>query len=366
MTEVLDWGRAADPEGVARCAVKMLRCGQLVLLPSETGYLVGVSGARPDAVGRLRGLLPEEPLELAATGLAGARDWLPDLGPAGRRLARRFWPGPLTLASAEGIDGGLARRLPEAVRRAVRNEGRLHLRPCGHEAVREAADRLGAPLVCGSVLGFDGETLPLRQALERVGEQVDLVIEGPTRYRRRATTVEVNGGEWGVRREGVVPADLVREQMACWIVFVCTGNTCRSPMAEALCKKRLADRLGCTPDELPARGFSILSAGLGAAPGMPAAEEAAAVAGALGIDLSRHQSRSLTPELAGQADHLLAMTAGHLRAMRDYFSAPARLLSPHGDDVDDPVGQPLEVYQACARQMAAYIDALVEGLAPAP
>ena len=67
---------------------------------------------------------------------------------------------------------------------------------------------------------------------------------------------------------------MLRQQSACLVVFVCTGNTCRSPLAEALCKKRLADALGCAMADLPGRGFFVCSAGLAAMMGGPAAAEA--------------------------------------------------------------------------------------------
>ena len=59
-----------------------------------------------------------------------------------------------------------------------------------------------------------------------------------------------------------------------WTVFVCTGNTCRSPLAEGLCKKLLAERLGCPAEELPQRGFLVISAGIAAMMGGEAAAEA--------------------------------------------------------------------------------------------
>jgi protein-tyrosine-phosphatase len=160
------------------------------------------------------------------------------------------------------------------------------------------------------------------------------------------------------------PSGEVPQPATCRLVFVCTGNTCRSPMAEAICKKLLADRLGCSIGELPAKGFAVLSAGLAAGPGLPAAEEAIAIAESIGVDLRQHQSRPLTPELAEQANHLLGMTRGHVQAILDYFPVQARLLSPEGDDVDDPIGQPFEVYEECASQMAGYILTLVESLLP--
>src|SRR5262249_17046361 len=151
--------------------------------------------------------------------------------------------------------------------------------------------------------------------------------------------VEVSGAHWSIRSGGVLSAEDIREQLASSIVFVCTGNTCRSPLAEALCKKRLSERLGCTVAELPSRGYRVLSAGLAAGPGLAAAEEAVAVASAMGADLAGHQSRSLTAEMIQRADHLLVMTAGHAQALQEVLPAGAvmpELLSPQGDDVSDP------------------------------
>src|SRR5271156_1870643 len=88
---------------------------------------------------------------------------------------------------------------------------------------------------------------------------------------------------------GAVPGEEPARRTVCTIVFVCTGNTCRSPMAEALFKKLLAERLGCTVEELPARGFSVLSAGLAAMMGGEAAEEAIEVVREYGADLTHHR-----------------------------------------------------------------------------
>ncbi|MEO0248903.1 MAG: TRAP transporter large permease subunit, partial [candidate division WOR-3 bacterium] len=97
------------------------------------------------------------------------------------------------------------------------------------------------------------------------------------------------------------------------VLFVCTGNTCRSPLAEALCKQLLAQRMGCAVEELPRRGLVVLSAGLQALPGMPATPEAVAAAQALGASLEQHQSRPVTPELLSRADFVIGMTSSHVR-----------------------------------------------------
>ena len=149
------------------------------------------------------------------------------------------------------------------------------------------------------------------------------------------------------------------------ILAVCTGNTCRSPMAEALCVKLLAERLGCRPAELPRHGFLVLSAGLAAVPGDQAAAEAVATVQELGGDLSGHESRPLTAELVAQADYLITMTQGHAAALAGRFARHnprPRLLCPQGTDIADPIGGDAEVYRHCGRQILEHLQQLVPEL----
>ena len=89
----------------------------------------------------------------------------------------------------------------------------------------------------------------------RLGDAVSLVVtDGPPRI-GPVTLLRPNDSRWTIIRAGVMTESAIRTALARKIVFVCTGNTCRSPMAEGLFKRRLADRIGCTLDELPVRGF---------------------------------------------------------------------------------------------------------------
>ena len=144
------------------------------------------------------------------------------------------------------------------------------------------------------------------------------------------------------------------ERSMCTILFVCTGNTCRSPLAEALCKKLLADALGCPPVEVAARGFQVVSAGLAALPGGPASLEAVSVAKEFGLDLGGHLSQPLTEGLIQQADYIVGMTRHHLRfleAVPIREGLVPRLLAADASDISDPLGGALADYRACAEQI---------------
>jgi protein-tyrosine phosphatase len=315
----------------------------------------------------------DAPLPLAVRGAAEVRDWAPGMGPLGRRLARRLWPGPLTLDCGEGVADGLAGRLPEPVRRVVCPHGRLRLRNPAHEAVQATLRLLADPMLLAPVRGEDAADPDATagdaaQVVRAVGDWAAVVVDdGPAPGRQPETVVRVEGGSWNVVRPGVVSEDAVRRQASCVVVFVCTGNTCRSPLAEGLFKARLAGRLGCTTADLPERGFHVLSAGMAAASGSPAADEAVTVARSYGADLSGHRSRPLSPDLAAQADYLIAMTRSHLLVLAEHYqglAARPRLLSPAGADLPDPVGCPLAVYEECARQIWTFLEPLVEELQP--
>lgn len=146
------------------------------------------------------------------------------------------------------------------------------------------------------------------------------------------------------------------------ILFVCTGNTCRSPLAEAVCRKVLADRLGVGEGDLESRGFVVRSAGVAALPGDEATPEAADVARELGLDLSAHRSRPVNPELLAEATDVVAMTAAHAALLALRFPGqgpPPVLLSPAGD-LPDPFGCDLGVYRECARLIQEHLDRFVK------
>ena len=128
------------------------------------------------------------------------------------------------------------------------------------------------------------------------------------------------------------------------ILFVCTGNICRSPMAEAWARRLLSGR----------GDFRVTSAGVGAPDGQPASTNAVEAMAEVGVDLSRFRSQRLTAALARQADYIFGMTQGHLDSIiLAYPEAAERVflmrefmenVPPGGRDIPDPIGMPLSSY----------------------
>ena len=138
------------------------------------------------------------------------------------------------------------------------------------------------------------------------------------------------------------------------ILFVCSGNTCRSPMAMALFR-------------LKGTEVRAESAGIFAADGQPASPEAVKACKLLGADLSGHRSRRITPEIIEDSDIIAAMTLSHkmqllLAGCPEEKAFTLSELTGIPGDIPDPFGQSQEVYNRTAQELLKHVDRLAQKL----
>ncbi|MFN8606844.1 MAG: low molecular weight protein arginine phosphatase [Vulcanimicrobiota bacterium] len=124
------------------------------------------------------------------------------------------------------------------------------------------------------------------------------------------------------------------------VLMVCTGNTCRSPLAQVIMQKLHPE-------------WEVLSAGVAAEVGAPAAAHSRQLAREMGLSLEQHRAQSVTPELVAWADEILCMTSSHLNLLNQAFPEARNKARTLGREIADPYGQSLSVYQRCAEQIEA-------------
>ena len=360
----------------AKEAAAALDKGELAVLRTETVYGVFCRGDLAEAIERMRAL-PRR----AGTGAWGLLTWHApsveavldaherasiEVAPALRRAMRRIWPGPITLRLHGENTASLLESigvLPDVADARGEDGHVLLVRVPDDTWTAMALQKAKGPVVGASAEPIDaGESPPAQGTCPRGLDKLGISVvhdDGPTRYARHSTVLDMHAeGDWSLRAEGALTAEQVSERLSTLIVFVCTGNTCRSPMAQAVATRLLEQRGN-------AHRAMVVSAGVSAMNGARATPEAILASEAVGAPLEAHRSQAAETGLLERADVVYAMTASHAEAAKAMLPANQRskvhVLDASGD-VDDPIGGPQTLYDELARRFVGIIEQRLEEL----
>ncbi len=184
-------------------ALSALRAGEAIVFPTETFYGVGVDALNRRALERLfqlKGRDPGKPVGLIAADLEMVARVAVEIPPAARRLATRFWPGPLTIV--------LPAR-PELARELTNREGGVGIRVSPHPIALELTRRLGSPLTATSAnLAGQSPARTLNEAWQAFGEAIAAYVDGGTlRGELPSTVVALQGATIKILRPGALTED---------------------------------------------------------------------------------------------------------------------------------------------------------------
>ena len=350
----------------ARQAAQIMSDGGVVVFPTETVYGVGAaveSDRGMNALRALKGRTDSQPFSVHIPNAEAVERYIDLSSPILRRLIDKVFPGPITLIVdvPEQVIEDKVREMglgcgPDVTRSRLYHNNTIGLRCPDHPVAQQILANVSSPVVASSA-NHRGDPPPhnAADAAESIGDQVQIVVDGgETQFDKPSTIVQVTNeggfGSFKLIRAGVYEKQYMQKLLQWNILMVCSGNTCRSPMAEGVCKKLLADERGIKVEDLEEAGINVMSAGAYTVGGSPASGEAVEAMGKFDIDISNHRSQPLTNELINEVDVIYCMTKSHLQAVVELSPASVGkvyLIDPNGD-IDDPIGSSITVYQRCA------------------
>lgn len=338
-----------DLQSIHRCS-GIIRNGGLVVFPTETVYGIAVDASNPDAMARLKEVKKrsdDKPFSILLSQRELISNYTRSQQPLLYKLIDRHWPGPLTVV-VESIDGGstVGVRVPDNI------------------IARRLIAEIPGPVAAPSA-NFEGNPPPLTvdEALRDLDGLVDAAIDGgPAQFGKGSTVVDITQPEFKVLREGVLSnqqIEAIAQQKT--ILFVCTGNSCRSVMAHFLLADMVKDR----------SDIEVCSAGTSVFLQAKASAETLAVLGEKNIDANVHLSQPINTVLLKKADLIFVMTRGHrqqvlarvpevekkIYLLKEFAADPGSLLADL--DIPDPIGRNRAEYKLCLGVIEQAIQKIV-------
>ncbi len=336
-------------------AARMIDSGELVGFPTETVYGIACR-AVPDTLAKLnnlKGRSSEKYYTLHISRKSEVEKYVPCLGLRAQKLAENGWPGPLTIVfelKKDEIEQQCSRLEPGIFENLYKGNS-IGIRCPGETIASMLLGKTKNAVVAPSAnITGNGPAVSAEQVLANFEGKIAMLLDGgECKYKKSSTVVKIGKSGLQILREGVYSREELEKLSKINFLFVCTGNSCRSPMAEGLFSKYLAEKSGCKVDQLDEKGYKVSSAGTMGIIDVEASGEAIQACASKEVDIKSHKSTAVTLSLIAESDFIFTMTQSHLEhiiALSPESAKKCHLLAEKA--ISDPIWQSQEVYNRCA------------------
>jgi tRNA threonylcarbamoyl adenosine modification protein (Sua5/YciO/YrdC/YwlC family) len=345
-------------------AAKKVDAGAIAAFPTETVYGLAcrVREKSLEKLSEIKDRTESKYYTLHIGDIEQVFCYVPQVSLRVQKLIHKAWPGPLTIVFELQDDELelIEKNAKKEVFDALYNDKTIGIRCPDNPIAIELLKNIGHPVIAPSA-NLSGKEAPssAEPVIEEFNGKIEIILDGgATKYKKSSTVVKPGNKGIEILRQGYYSLNTLEKFWKVQILSVCTGNTCRSPMAEGLFKMRIAEKLGCEVDELGKIGYKVSSAGTMGASGWPASPESVEVCRANGIDISGHTNTALTKELIDDSDLIYTMSGMHREMVLDLCpqSINKCFMIDDEKDVPDPIGQSLEIYDKCFKMIDVAIE----------